>query len=549
MFTNQHLIDSMQDLVFVLRVSDDGAQFYYHLINRVAREVLLLTDHIVNQTLHEVNPPDVADRLLEEYQKVVKKRSVYRYQDLYIDPLGNIREAETTLTPIIDSDKVTYVVAVTHDITEQKRIEKQKEISNQRLKFSRERYKSLFDENTDPIAYLNNTGKIIRMNQACRQFIDQIYQEEQEKNIFALLKTKDEELVVQTFAKTVQGEAQRVEMTILSQEKYEVRLQINFIPMFLEDNVKGVYLIFKDLTAEYFAKDALLKSEERFRLIAENSSDLIQIVDEKGYFSYLSPSHEHVLGFKIREFLGKKLTDFIDLKYQKKLEGQLNLAITEKETKRIETKFYNSRGDSQWFELKIEPVFDKQGEYHHTNIVARDIEERKRYEKELQRLAYHDPLTGLANRRLFNDRLSKVKAKFERDHLPFAVIMLDIDNFKEINDQFGHDAGDKVIVEMANRLQNVVREVDTVGRLGGDEFLVLLTDIESKVNLSSFIGRLERRLKAPYIVRDKDLYVGISLGAVISDQGMIRNDKSIVTEADKALYQAKRTGKNRAIIL
>src|SRR5699024_8877154 len=135
-----------------------------------------------------------------------------KYQDLYIDPLGNIREAETTLTPIIDSDKVTYVVAVTHDITEQKRIEKQKEISNQRLKFSRERYKCLLDENTDPIAYLKNTSKIIRTKQACRQFIDQIYQEDQHKNIFALLKTKDEELIVQTFAKTVQGEAQRVEV-------------------------------------------------------------------------------------------------------------------------------------------------------------------------------------------------------------------------------------------------------------------------------------------------------------------------------------------------
>src|SRR5699024_3276337 len=118
---------------------------------------------------------------------------------------------------------------------------------------------------------------------------------------------------------------------------------------------------------------------------------------------------------------------------------QLDLAIKERATKKVEVKFRHVQGDFQWFELKIEPVFLGDGDYDHTNIVARDIEDRKRYEKDLRRLAFRDPLTGLANRRLFDDRMRQVIAKVERDQIPFAVIMLDLDNFKGINDQYGHD--------------------------------------------------------------------------------------------------------------
>ena len=169
--------------------------------------------------------------------------------------------------------------------------------------------------------------------------------------------------------------------------------------------------------------------------------------------------------------------------------------------------------------------------------------------KELQRLAYRDPLTGLANRRLFNDRLNKVMAKFSRDQLPFAVVMLDLDDFKRVNDQLGHDAGDQMIVQIANRLKDVVREMDTVGRLGGDEFVILLATISNKGNLTQFIKRMEKRLKTPYYINNTSLNIGISIGAVMSNHKLIRNDKSIVTKADKALYEAKRAGKNRAIIL
>ncbi|WP_440894812.1 diguanylate cyclase domain-containing protein [Amphibacillus sp. Q70] len=546
--TNQEIIDGIQDMVFVVRVSEDGSQFCYQLINRAVREKLLLTDEIIGKEIRQVNPEQLAVSLVEKYQQAVKQKSTYVYQDDYLISFARQRISETTLTPIIEAGKVTHLIAITRDITEQKKVEAQKLVSNQRLKFSRQRYKSLFDENTDPIAYLNVSGKIIRMNKASQLLLQQLYQSNQDRNIFDLIKTNDEDLVIRAFQETKLGQPQSVEITVMSEDQYEVRLQIKFIPMLLEREVQGVYLIFKDMTAERFAKDALLKSEERFRLIAEHSSDLIQILDQYGHFVYTSPSHEHVLGLKLADFENRKLIDLVDQRYHNRVQNYLKYAVRDRETKKVEVKFRNSSGDYRWFELKIEPVFDQQSIYQHTIVVARDIEERKLYEKKLRRLAYRDPLTGLANRRLFNDRLHQTIAKYKRYDQLFAVIILDLDDFKGINDQFGHDAGDQVIIQISQRLRKSVREMDTVSRLGGDEFIILLPDIGNKDNLKVFIQRVEKVLKLPYQVNNTSLFVGVSLGAVIPDKGNIHN-KAIISQADKALYEAKRSGKNRAIIL
>src|SRR5699024_4239325 len=126
------------------------------------------------------------------------------------------------------------------------------------------------------------------------------------------------------------------------------------------------------------------------------------------YFSYLSPSHSRVLGYELIEFYEQNLIDFVAEDYQVQLKEQLELAIEERATKKVEVKFRRIQEDFQWFELKIEPVFLGDGDYDHTIIVARDIEDRKRYEKDLRRLAFRDPLTGLANRRLFDDRMRRV---------------------------------------------------------------------------------------------------------------------------------------------
>lgn len=127
--------------------------------------------------------------------------------------------------------------------------------------------------------------------------------------------------------------------------------------------------------------------------------------------------------------------------------------------------------------------------------------------------------------------------------------MLDLDDFKGVNDHYGHEAGDQVIIQMSKRILNTVCDMDTVGRLGGDEFIILLPEIENKTNLTNLIRRLEQNLKRPYQLNNSYFKVGVSFGAVLSDHQAVTPLDSVVRVADKALYKAKRAGKNRSVIL
>ncbi|MBM7540044.1 bifunctional diguanylate cyclase/phosphodiesterase [Amphibacillus cookii] len=545
--TKQALIDGMQDMVFVMRVSDDGKKFYYELVNHIAKKALNLTSEMVGKELNEVIPSTMATILTQQYQQVVQSKQTHTYEDNYFISNAGQKISETILTPLVSENKVSHIVAVTRDITNLKQVETQSLLSRQRLQYSRQRYKSLFDENTDAISYLNLSGKIVRMNRACEQLLKQINRTEDRRNIFDLISQQDLQFIKQTFDETLKGQAHTADTTVNSQDQYQIRLQIKFIPMIIEQHVQGVYAILKDMTAEHFAKDTLLASQERFRLIAEHSSDLIQLLDQDGYFVYLSPSHERVLGLQLIGDEREHIYDIMASDDHDSFNQHLKTAITYNKAQKFEVRFQNINADYCWFELQLEPVFSDAGIFKHSIVVARDIEARKTYEHELQRLAYHDPLTGLANRRLFNARLEQVISLYERNQKAFAVMMLDLDDFKGINDQMGHDTGDYVIEKLGKRLKQAVRDMDTVARLGGDEFIVLLPEIETKANLIHIIERIERTLQAAYRLKGNTFQVGVSLGAILLRQGHI-SASSVISKVDQVLYRAKRTGKNKSII-
>ena len=176
-------------------------------------------------------------------------------------------------------------------------------------------------------------------------------------------------------------------------------------------------------------------------------------------------------------------------------------------------------------------------------LVIHDITERKAFEEKLTYLAFHDPLTYLPNRRLFEDRLDHALLRGQRHHTRHALLMIDLDRFKLINDSYGHPAGDSVLVHIAGLLRNSLRREDTCARLGGDEFAVLLEDVE---DVSMAVAVAERFLEAlgdGCVVEGHDLFVGASIGIALSDQAETRED--LIAAADTAAYQAKAAGKGR----
>ncbi|GEN58068.1 hypothetical protein GCM10012290_26090 [Halolactibacillus alkaliphilus] len=541
---SQEIIDAIEDMVFIMRVGGDATSFFYERVNKQVKEVLNFTEDMIGKAIDDVNPPTKATILISQYQQVVTTKEQARYQDDYYISTGQ-RVTESVLTPIIKDGQVTHIVAVTRDLTIEKQIEDQMYISQRRLELSRERYKALFKENTDPIAYTNNEGRIIKKNNAFQKLIKTIHHEDLPKDIFEVFYNYTKAFRTRFF-KTVKGLPQSIDIQLVTKDGIGMELQVKFIPMHLDGAVQGIYLVVKDLTTESFARSALYESEQRFRLIAEHTSDLIQILNKDHAFVYVSPSHEKLLGYESQQLIDKPALSILSEKSKVDMYHLFKIMLKEQQSIKKEGKIVDAFGDEHWFELQFEPIFDDDHQHQKTIVVARDIKERKRYERELKQMAYQDPLTGLANRRMFQIRLEQVMSLYERHQVPFAVLMLDLDDFKGINDQYGHEVGDQVIVEIGQRLQMALRDMDTVARLGGDEFIVLLPEVQDATNLSRIVDRIEAKFREPHVVNGASLNVGVSIGVVMPEKLQCELN-NILSHADEALYQAKRHGKNRAV--
>ena len=196
-----------------------------------------------------------------------------------------------------------------------------------------------------------------------------------------------------------------------------------------------------------------------------------------------------------------------------------------------------------WYEAIGTPVANSDGEISHVVIVSRDISERMVYEERLKEIAFYDYLTDLPNKRLFEDRLEQVIAHSNRQQKPFALMYLDGDGFKEINDELGHQVGDEYLKRVGKRLNGWVRREDTVARIGGDEFAVLLTDIDSEEEVIEVTKRLRNSLAKPYDIDGEEIMASFSIGVSLFPRD--GQDKDTVVQcADQALYAAKEQGKD-----
>lgn len=291
------------------------------------------------------------------------------------------------------------------------------------------------------------------------------------------------------------------------------------------------------------SEEALRQSEARYRLIAENMTDLLCIIDWDGYFKYASPSHVTVLGFPAVAYEGKYAGDFMHIDDRRKVREQLDeMVVTQKGTV-LKFRFKNIRGDWIWLEAKANPIFDENGVFNHFLVVSRDITERLELEEKLTYMAYHDTLTGLPNRRLFKEKLDQALEETKQTKKKVAVMYLDLDNFKYINDTFGHDVGDELLNQFAQRVKECLRDEDVLSRQGGDEFTILLPAIEEEQDAI----RIAENIRASF---QRAWNIGRNLFKTTSSIGIAfypahgKKGYELMRSADTALYQAKKDGKN-----
>jgi diguanylate cyclase (GGDEF)-like protein/PAS domain S-box-containing protein len=314
---------------------------------------------------------------------------------------------------------------------------------------------------------------------------------------------------------------------------------------FSEDpEVGGVVVTARDVDEERAAKLGLQRSEQWFRGLVQNSSDVIAVLDEEGVFTYISPSAEGLLDRRPDQLRGKNFLELLPHDQELAVEEvRRTLMMTSPGSRTLEVILERTDGARRTVEVTVTDLrTDPSVQGLVLNI--RDITDRKRLEEDLRYQVLHDDLTGLGSRVQFTNQLADALGPKRRAGSNVAVLFIDLDDFKNINDSLGHAAGDLVLVEISSRLRGRLRLHDRAARFGGDEFAVLLTDVYGDSDVTLVADRIVEELSRPVELMGQEVRLGVSVGIAVDDDSS-QNPEDLLRAADVAMYEAKAQGKGR----
>jgi diguanylate cyclase (GGDEF)-like protein/PAS domain S-box-containing protein len=288
---------------------------------------------------------------------------------------------------------------------------------------------------------------------------------------------------------------------------------------------------------------ALERSEERFRRIVHSAEEGIWEIDALSCTSFVNPKMAAMLGYAIEDMLGRPLVTFMD--DEGKLLLERNIARRQEGvSERHEFKFLRSDDQVVWTTMATNPIFDAAGRYLGALALVTDITGSKQSSELMWQQANYDALTGLPNRHMFLDRLKNETRKADRNAAFLALLFIDLDHFKEVNDQHGHAMGDVVLVEAARRIASCVRATDTLARLGGDEFTVILAGLDHVTSVERIAVAMVALLALPFDLDGEKVFMSASIGIALYPPDA--HDMNVLVErADQAMYASKNGGRNR----
>ena len=335
---------------------------------------------------------------------------------------------------------------------------------------------------------------------------------------------------------------QRIEVEACHRDGHEFPIELSIVPSLTPKGYTFSSFI-RDITDRRRAEAALQSSESRFRALIERSSDGIALVDAEGTIVYAGPSTSRILGYSSDELIGADSLTFVHpddvpAVIARRTETRLNPG----DGFTSEHRFKHKDGSWRWLESSATNLLDEPS-VGAIVINYRDVTERKQAEDTIRHQAYHDALTGLPNRALFEDRLEQAIAHASRAHEVLAVMFLDIDRFKTVNDLLGHPGGDQLLRQVGAELNALVREGDTVARVGGDEFVFLLTGLAKAEDAISAAERVIASVKEPRLLEGHEFRVSTSVGITVCPKDA-EDTESLLRNADTAMYRAKERGRD-----
>lgn len=534
--SNQKRLNSLfynnPDLVFELDVQSRFVKVNSNVINVLGYQ----EEEILNQPFSTFVPPGEWRTVMVHFHKNVDGQN----NEFYV--WVQKKDGEKILLsvkniPIIINGSYEGMYGIAKDITREY-------LADKELRETKEELQTFWNYTVDPV-FLFQKGKILKVNPAFEKTFG-FTEEEIKKEPTAFVQGDDPINEFTTLWEPLSLGKELTSIEIMRRTKTGKVLEFlaSYTPVFDGNGkITSATAFYKNITDYNQSERELRSSEEKFKIITENVFDIILLVNSSLNIEYASPSTQEILGYDPEELIGRKVTEYIHPDDMNTF-NQVLIDVFNKEKNALitEVRSFHKNGKWIWMEGTTKAV-EKDGKLHQLVIVARDISQRKLQRDTFEKMAFYDFLTGLPNRRYFNDRLDFALENAKKLKKKVAVMLIDCHKLKKINDSFGHDAGDVAIKEMGMRLESCIREQDTAARIGGDEFGVIVTDLESADGAIEVAKRILRSLETPFTYRKRKINLEAGIGiAIFPDHATEKN--RLFRYADKALYRTKERKEN-----
>ena len=424
-----------------------------------------------------------------------------------------------------------YILAAARNMTERKCME-------QSLREETHRRQILIDQSRDGIVVLEESGKVYEVNRAFADMLGYTQDELLQMHLWDWEHNHPRE-TVDEMLRTIdeQGDHFETRHTRKDGSVIDVELSTNAA---IINNRKLVFAVCRDVTARKQAENSLKLAA----MVYQNSREAMMVTDADGTIVAINPTFTRITGYSMHEVLGSNPRLLQSSEHTPEFYTAMWNQLTKVGhwTGEIIDKRKDGTTYPAW--LSINAVYDKNGEVQSWVAQFSDITEKKDAEQLIWRQANFDQLTGLPNRRMFLDRLGEEIKKSRRSGLPMALLFLDLDHFKLVNDSLGHDMGDLLLRQAADRLRDCVRESDTIARLGGDEFTLILCNLTDSDRVGAIAQKILWKLAEPFTLGSEQAYVAGSIGITLypadaaDAEGLLKN-------ADQAMYGSKKAGRGR----
>jgi diguanylate cyclase (GGDEF)-like protein/PAS domain S-box-containing protein len=407
---------------------------------------------------------------------------------------------------------------------------------------SEEKYRTLVENINDVFLTLDNQGNITYVSPVVERITRYNAGDLTGKPFTPLIYPDDLPALLESFNRLISGQLEPSEFRIVDKDGRLIYVRTSSRPVYEDGKAVGITTLMTDITEHKQAEVALREAEEKYRSLVENINDIFYILDNRGNITYISPVVERLTLYKVSELVGKPIIQIIhpdDLpalleSYNHLVDGQLapwEYRLLDKDGRNI-------------FVHASRQLLYKGGKITGVTAVLTDITERKQMEQKLEEMATHDNLTGLPNRLLLADRFRIAAALAHRNKARLAVMSLDLDKFKTINDTLGHDAGDHVLKTVSKRITGIIRASDTLARVGGDEFILVMLETNHAQDSSAIAQKILDSFAEPLSIDGHNVELSTSIGIAVYPEDA-EDIETLLKKSDAAMYFSKGHGRNR----